>query len=308
MANTFLKPEVINRTALMLLEREVVLPRLVWNYADAEFRGAKNDTVTLRLPARLDANTYTFRNDRSSPITVDDVTETSVAVVLDKDYYSAVQVTDEQLTLDIVDFGEQVLSPQVKAVARGLEDLIATTLAGADYATANEISFQNSDNEMWATLIQARKVLNDANVPREGRVLVVGSNIEAEMLNDDKFNRVDSAGPEATTALREATINRLAGFTIVGSNAIDENAAYAFHPTAFAFVNVAPVVPDGVTYGSRMADGGLAMRWIRDYDPLYLRDRSVVNAFAGCSSVEDGIGDDADKQVRAVALTFEATS
>ena len=303
MANTFIKPEVVNRTALKLLERSIVLPRVVWNYADAEFRGAKSDTVTLRLPAVLDSNDYTFRNNRSSPIDVDDLTETSVPVVLDKDIYSAVAVTDEQLTLDVIDFAEQVLSPQVAAVARGLEDLIATTMSGATYG--DEITFQNSDDELWDTLIEARKILNDNNVDRMGRVLVVGSAVEAEMLKDDKFNRVDSAGDGiATSALREATIARLAGFTIVGSNAIGENEAYAFHPTAFAFVNVAPVVPDGVTYGSRMADNGLAMRWIRDYDALYLRDRSVVSSFAGCTSVED----DGTNNVRAVKLNFEATS
>ena len=300
MANSFLKPEVINRTALKLLEREIVLPRVVWNYADAEFRGAKNDTVTLRLPAVLDSRTYAFRNDRSNPIVVDDVEETGVPVVLNQDIYSAVAITDEQLTLDFVNFAEQVLSPQVKAVARGLESLIASTMAGATITT--EIAFDSG--ELWDTLVEARQALNDANVPSENRVLVVGSDIETEMLLDDKFNRVDSSGEGiAPSALREATIQRLAGFTIIGSQAIDPGVAYALHPTAFAFVNVAPVVPDGVTYGSRMADGGLSMRWIRDYDAMYLRDRSVVSSFAGCTSVED----DGDTNVRVVGISLNGS-
>jgi hypothetical protein len=301
-ANTFLKPTVINRMALKLLEREIVLPRLVWNYADAEFRGAYNDTVTLRLPAVLASREYEFRNTRGSDIVVDDLTETSVPVVLDKDIYSAVAITDEQLTLDIIDFAEQVLSPQVKAVARGLENLIATTMNASTYGTS--LNFTDSSNSLWSTLVSARQALNDENVPREGRILVVGSDIETEMLNDDKFNRVDSAGDGATTALREATINRLAGFTIVGSQAIDPEVAYAFHPTAFAFVNVAPAVPDGVNFGSRLAADGLAMRWIKDYEALKLRDRSVVSSFAGCSSVED----DGSNNVRAVRINFQGAS
>jgi len=301
-ANTFLKPTVINRMALKLLEREIVLPRLVWNYADAEFRGAYNDTVTLRLPAVLASREYEFRNTRGSDIVVDDLTETSVPVVLDKDIYSAVAITDEQLTLDIIDFAEQVLSPQVKAVARGLENLIATTMNASTYGTS--LNFTDSSNSLWSTLVSARQALNDENVPREGRILLVGSDIEAELLNDDKFNRVDSAGDGATTALREATINRLAGFTIVGSQAIDPEVAYAFHPTAFAFVNVAPAVPDGVNFGSRLAADGLAMRWIKDYEALKLRDRSVVSSFAGCSSVED----DGSNNVRAVRINFQGAS
>ena len=302
MANTFLKPTVINRMALKLLQREVVLPRLVWNFADAEFRGAYGDTVTLRLPAVLAAREYGFRNNRSSEIVIDDLTETSVPVVLDTDLYSAVALTDEQLTLDIVDFSEQVLNPQVSAIARGLEDLIVETMQSATYGTSLNIA--DSADGMWGTLLDARKALNDANVPREGRVVVVGSEIEREILSDDKFNRVASVGDGAVSAVREATINRLAGFTIVGSNAIDAETAIAFHPTAFAFVNVAPVVPDGANFGSRMAESGLAMRWLRDYDAPHLQDRSVVSSFAGCSSVED----DGTTNVRAVRINFQGGS
>jgi hypothetical protein len=288
--------------ALKLLQREVVLPRLVWNFADAEFRGAYGDTVTLRLPAVLAAREYGFRNNRSSEIVIDDLTETSVPVVLDTDLYSAVALTDEQLTLDIVDFSEQVLNPQVSAIARGLEDLIVETMQSATYGTSLNIA--DSADGMWGTLLDARKALNDANVPREGRVVVVGSEIEREILSDDKFNRVDSVGDGAVSAVREATINRLAGFTIVGSNAIDAETAIAFHPTAFAFVNVAPVVPDGANFGSRMAESGLAMRWLRDYDAPHLQDRSVVSSFAGCSSVED----DGTTNVRAVRINFQGGS
>jgi len=303
-AHTFLKPTVINRSALKLLEREIVLPRLVWNYASADFQGAYNDTVTLRLPPVLDSREYTWRNNRASEISVDDLTEIGVPVTLDHDIYSAVAITDEQLALDIVDFNEQVLMPQIKAVARGLEDLIADTMAAATFVSGHTLQVNNSSNHMWSKLIEARRLLNVANVPRDSRVLVVGSNIEAELLTDDKFNRVDSTGDAALSALREATISRLAGFTIVGSNAIDADVAYAFHPTAFAFVNVAPAVPDGVVKGSRDSYAGLALRWIRDYEAMKLRDRSVVSSFAGCTSVED---DDSDN-TRCVKLHFNSGS
>jgi len=303
-AHTFLKPTVINRSALKLLEREIVLPRLVWNYASAEFSGAYNDTVTMRLQAVLESREYTWRNNRASEITVDDVTETGVPVTLDHDIYSAVAITDEQLTLDIVDFNDQVMMPQVKAVARGLEDLIADTMEAATYASGHVLYAQDSDNEIWGTLIEARRLLNVANVPRDSRVLVVGSDVEAEILTDDKFNRVDSAGDGATSALRDAQIARLAGFTIVGSNAIDPETAYAFHPTAFAFANVAPQVPDGAVKGSRDTYAGLALRWIRDYEAMKLRDRSVISSFAGCTSVED----DGAANVRAVKILFNGGS
>lgn len=47
----FIKAEKVVATGLGLLEREVVLPRLVWrDAAIADVRGAKGDTITCRLP------------------------------------------------------------------------------------------------------------------------------------------------------------------------------------------------------------------------------------------------------------------
>lgn len=284
MANTFLKPEVIARTALQLLQREIVLPRLVWRFGQADFAGAKDDTITLRLPAVLTARDYEWRT-RGAAIVIDDLTEIGVDVSLDTHPYSAVAVTDEQLTLDIVSFGTQVLQPQVRAVAERLENLIATTLGGAIVPATAEVDHTIGTTDGYATAVEARKVLNIQNVPPAGRVLLLGANLEADFLNSDHLTLVDQSGSDS--ALRDGTLGRILGFTVVTSNAIDPDIGFAFHATAVAFGNVAPVVPDGATAGASETLEGLAMRWIRDYDPNYLRDRSVVSAFAGASSVEE---------------------
>lgn len=284
MANTFLKPEVINRTALALLQREIVLPRLVWRFGQSDFRGAKDDTITLRLPAVLTARDYEWRT-RNNAIVIDDLTEIGVDVALDTHPYSAVAVTDEQLTLDIISFGEQVLQPQVRAVAERLENLIAVTLGGAIVPAAAELPHTIGTTDGYETAVEARKILNTQNVPMAGRVLLLGANLEADFLKSDHLTLVDQSGSDS--ALRDGTLGRILGFTVVTSNAIDPDIGYAFHATAVAFGNVAPVVPDGAVMGSSETSNGLAMRWLRDYDPNYLRDRSVVSAFAGATSVED---------------------
>lgn len=284
MANTFLKPETIARTALALLQREIVLPRLVWRFGQSDFQGAKDDTITLRVPAVLTARDYEWRT-RNAAIVIDDLTETGVDVTLDTHPYSAVAVTDEQLTLDIVNFGTQVLQPQVRAVAERLENLIATTLGGAIVPAAAEIAHTIGTTDGYATAVKARQVLNMQNVPMAGRVLLLGANLEADFLSSDHLTLVDQSGSDS--ALRDGTLGRILGFTVVTSNAIDPDIGYAFHATAVAFGNVAPTVPDGATAGASEDSDGLAMRWIRDYDPNYLRDRSVVSSFAGAASVEE---------------------
>jgi hypothetical protein len=141
MANTFIKATRIASAALGLLEREIVLPGLVWRDAGGDFRGAGGDTISIRVPARTQARTRALRGARPSTsegagiITMDDLTETKVDVTLDTDVYSAVPVTDEELTLDLTDFGSQILEPQVRAVAEGIENAVAAEMTGATYAT-----------------------------------------------------------------------------------------------------------------------------------------------------------------------------
>lgn len=298
MPNVFLKPEAILATALGVLERELLLPRFVTRLAGADFRGKKNDTLTMRVPARLQAREYEWRNDRSSPIVVDEIEEVGVDVKLDRQPYSAVALTDEQLMLDISDFNEQVLDPQIRAVAEWLEELVATTIEGAPHA------WTVGESDPYKAAAMARAALNKAGVPIAGRALILGADVETEFLSSPLFVRADTSGSD--NALRDALIGRVAGFDTFVSQFIDAESAFAVHTSGFGLANMAPLVPAGCTYGQSRTYGGYAMRWIRDYDSAYAQDRSVLSAFAGCSSVNDGIqlGDThEDENVRVVKLT-----
>ncbi|KWT60604.1 hypothetical protein ADL21_18300 [Streptomyces albus subsp. albus] len=299
MANAFLKSETIAATALGLLEREMVLSRLVWHNAGFDFTGAKNDTVTIRIPATTTAREYEWRNDRSSDIVLDELAEDSITVQLNKDIYSAVGVTDEELTLDIKDFGSQVLQPQVNAVAKAVDTGVATMIEGANYA--NTVAVDEADP--WLAIVDARAALNKAHVPQEGRTLLVGADVETALLKSGRINDHSKSGSDS--ALRSATIGRLAGFDLVVSNAINPRAAYGFIPSAFVLATRAPAIPAGVTSGSSQSYNGLSMRWIRDYDANKLRDRSILNVYAGYNVMTDKVGS-TKKLVRAVKLDMAA--
>lgn len=283
MANTFIKASQVVQAALLLLQREIVLPRLVWTQPDDEFIGALNDTVNLRVPAVIDARTRTLRS--TTGLTADDLTETSVPVVLDTHVYSLLNITDEQLTLDIRDFAVQVLAPQMRAIAEGMEDTIADALAGATVAAAQQVDWD--PDAPRAALIAARSELSKLNVARGDRVAVLGANLEADLLSDDVVVQANTSG--STDALREGMVTRLFGMPVVGSNAIDEDTGYVFHRTAIAFADVAPQVPAGAADGARTTEENLAMRYVRDYNPTNSTgpvDRSLVDAFVGAASVE----------------------
>jgi hypothetical protein len=214
---------------------------------------------------------------------MDDLTETKVDVTLDTAVYSAVPITDEELSLDIVDFGAQISAPQIRAVAEGVENAVAAEMTGATYATTLTLDETNP----YKTIVDARVALNKANVPMSERVLVVGADMEGIFLKSDELHQADKAGTDS--ALRDATIGRLAGFNqVVVSNALPTNVGFAFHKTAFVLGMRAPAVPDGATYGASRSAFGLAMRWIRDYDFRNVQDRSLFDTYIGTNVVADG--------------------
>lgn len=296
MANEFLTPSVIARTALSILTRQIVLPSLVWQDFNVEFNGRIGESVTVRVPAYIEAEEINIDDPRNADITTSDVEEASFAVELTKYPYSAVPVIDEDFDLRINDFAEQVLLPQTRAVAEKIEGYLAATMTGGVYETSLELDATNPFN----TIVDARKALNDANVPMADRFLAVGSEIEAKILKSELFHRADQSG--GTSALRDAVIGRVAGFTVVSSNALESDEAYAFHRSAYILATRAPGIPAGVTAGSSASNGGLAMRWVRDYEANRLRDRSIVGAYAGTRTVTDD-----NELVRSVQIVSSAS-
>lgn len=286
MANTFLNitgvGNAIARTTLAALDRAIVLPATVFRNAEADFVGGVGNTVTVRTPASLTARVLA---DRNQAITYDDVTETGVDVKLDTVIYHGARIEDEVAETDLENFMAQVGVRQVIAVAEQSEAVVAAIFNALSSGTDIEIGADIIDD-----IVDARKALNAANVPFSNRFLAVSPSVEALLLKSDKLIRYDGSGTDI--ALREATVGRLLGFDVITSNALTDGEAVAYHKDAFAFVNRAPRVPMGVGQGSSMAAGGLAVTWTMDYDPDYIRDRSLVRTLAGAALL------DADRAVK----------
>ena len=315
MANSFIKATKVVSTALGVLMRETVLPNLVWRDAAGDFAGVYNDTITIRVPAYVIARTRALRS--AGPISIDEMSETSVDVKLDVDVYKGIKITDENLTLDISNFGEQVLSPILRSIVMGIEDELADVISGASYALTQSFS----KTKPHSSVLSARKKLNDCNVPATGRVLAVGSTIEQYILEDLASRQV--AAPAEQNALTDATIStNYGGFRVVQANGLAPDEAFAFHKTAFVLSSRAPAVPDGASWGATQSAGGFAIRVIKDYDPTYLTDRCIGNCWIGADAVyddgdlnddgqfipEDGSGSGSPIMVRAVKLSIPGGS
>lgn len=265
-------------TAVGLLSRSIVLPNTVTRVTRDDFPAGNGATVTLRVPSPGSARTQA---SAGATITYDDVTETGVNVTLSH-LYNAKRVTDQELTYSLVDFGTQITSVQVDAVARGAEDLLAAVMNGL--SSEDTFAASASDADTIATLLGARQALGAANVPAGDRFLAVSPDIATRLLSLEGLRDASQAGDSG--ALRQATIGQLFGFTVVESNALTAGTAVAYHRTSFAFANVLPATPRGATDTATASFGGVALRHIFQYQPDILSDASVVSTFAGAALVD----------------------
>lgn len=266
----------VSSQAVGLLSRQIVLPNTVTRIPGEEFAGANGDTITVRT------STPGASREQVTPgatITYDALNEVGVNVTL-RHLYNATRITDEMLTYELDNFGAQVTSVQVDAVARGAEDLLAAAMNGL--ASEDTLALTASNDDTMDTIIAAAEALDTANVPPGDRFLAVSPGVKSRLIKI-----LDNAGDTASTgALRQATVGEVYGFTVVTSNALTAGTAVAYHRSGFVFANRAPVTPRGANDSSTATFGGVSLRHIFQYQPDILSDASVVSTFAGAAVVD----------------------
>ncbi len=273
----------ISQLAVELLARSIVLPQTVSRVPGQDYSGSGGQTL-VRVPQRLTANQ---QETRGAPIEYDEIDELSVPVALSH-WYSAVKVSDEELTLDVVDFGRQVLAPMIAAIAEAGEDRLAGVINGVSPSASFATTEDPEDTK--AVIIEAREELMGNNVPAGARYLAVSPSVASRLFKVEEFVRVDASG--SPSALRDAVIGAIYGLTVVESNALAPDTAAVYHSSAFVHATLAPAIPDGAASASASTVQGIALRTLRDFDPGVLSDIVAVSTFGGAALV------DADRVVK----------
>ena len=279
MTNTPLKSNNIVELGIELLKQKVVTPAVFWKVAESEFTRTTDDTITIRVPAYTTASKRTMRSGAS--ITAKSFEERGVDVKIDTHLYHRTDMSSEELTLDITDFGSQILKPQVEAVTRALDAECVDTLTSATYQ--NTVTWDYDDPEN--SVLEARGWLNRAHVPEDGRTLLVGPGIEESLLRSKIL--MDASASGSSAALRDATIGRIRGMNVVTNANLPDDVAIAFHRSAFALVTRAPAKPAGAPFGASASSDGFALRWLQVFEDGMLNDQSLVDLFCGTAVVTD---------------------
>ncbi|QNN99361.1 major capsid protein [Gordonia Phage Sephiroth] len=293
------KVEKLASYGLELLQRQIVLPSRITIKSGAEFQGALGDAITIKIGARTKARRAKIRpaTEAERQIQFSDLSEQKTHVTLTDRIYSAVGLEDEKAKLDVEDVFSQVVAPQVRAIAVDYENLLAEEIAGAPYKHVVPVD----PDHPYEAFVEANRLLGLSFVPDENRTLLVGANFEAALRKSPQFIAATSAGDAiASSLLARATLGTINGYTVVKSYALPANEAYIIHKSAFSSAWLAPVVPDGASWGKSIGLGGetgISLTWLKDYDFMVGRDRSLLHFYTGVNTTIDEPDVNADNEI-----------
>lgn len=286
--NNFLTVQEIAEEALATLYESTPMHGLVHTDLTSEFgTKAKGNTIDIRTPAVFQAKRF----NRANGIELQEATEGSIPVVLDKISDVSVPVTDEDMTLSIKDFSAQLLTPMIEAIAQDI-DLTLLGLRSGVTQVAGFGTEATADGTTWdkpEVLIEAGRQLDLNKVPLQNRFAVVGPTTKAKWLNTDLIKHAEKSG--STAALREGSIGKdLFGFEAFQTGNVGQPKAVpvagdptteiglAFHNTAFAFGSAPLQLPAGANVGqvAVVSYKGLSIRIAYGWDITH--KQTVISA------------------------------
>ncbi len=272
---TLLTPDIIAREALMVLRNNAVMANLVHRDFSEEFVAGVGDTITVRKPATFEAKEFSTEDG----ITIQDATEDSVSVTMDKLLDVSFAVTSKQMSLDISDFSNQLLVPAMQAFADKIDKYLLNLGAGV----TNRVSATSTAKD---DIVDARALIKGA--PLTERSFVCGTDLEAKLLKTDLFVHADKVGDDGT-ALREASLGRKYGMDFYVDQNVDGGRVdgLAFHKNAFALVSRPLELPQGAAKSATVSYDGFGLRVVYGYDIAKKTDTVSIDMLCGVKLLDE---------------------
>lgn len=239
------KPEVWSAVLLASLKKKLVFGGLVNTDYEGEI-AEFGDTVTINSVGRPTISTYT---PNSTTIVPEQLTTAERKLVIDQAKYFAFYIDD----VDARQARGSLMPAALMEAAYGMADVADQYIAGLYTGTqaANNlgtisVTSASPDNAYDLVLVPLKVALDDANVPTEGRWVVVPPWFHGRLLRDDRFIRADASGQGfgngGQPASQTGFVGRAAGMEIYVSNNCpfpggDDNIVIAGVNMAISFAN-----------------------------------------------------------------------
>lgn len=212
MANTNLTIDMITNEALDVLHQKSVFIGSINKQYDSSFaqNGAKiGDTLRIRLP-----NQYTVRTGRA--INVQDKETKKVDLTMATQQGVDVEFTSEEMALDIDNFREQVLVPQMSVLASVVE---ANVLQSVAKQVASMVDDDGSAIS-FATVLKAQEKLTKQLAPEDSRNMLLSPYHMRVLVDANKT--LFHEGQQIGRGFRDGVWGHAAGFDFMQSTHVQD--------------------------------------------------------------------------------------
>jgi len=223
MPNTFLTVQEIGREILPLLKENLIMPMTVNRNYSQDFIG-KGDTILVEKPAVFVADEF------GSTINLQNISETSVTVKMDKIADVSFSITAKDLALSMPQFKTKYLASAAQAIAEKINQDGLKLYKDIPYFYGTS----GTTPDALSDFAGPRKVLNDNKVPMQDRYAAWDTAADAKFLELDAIVNAEKSG--TTAALRAGAIGDIMGFKNFMSQAIQTHTAGGY--TGLADVTV----------------------------------------------------------------------
>ena len=198
-------PELWSTQLIVAFRERHVFRDLVNRNFEGEIRGA-GDTVRITTPAAITVGAY------SGTVSYETPTSAQQNLIIDKDRYWAFQLDDA----DLAQANVSLMQAYMQEAAHALAQDVDTDLASL-YATAglNDINLDLGSNDFYDKMVEAGKQLDEENVGREGRWVVMSPKGYADLLQNAFFVHATAGGDNL---IRTGELGSVAGFRVYVSN------------------------------------------------------------------------------------------
>lgn len=232
-------PQIWSARLLLRLTKALIYAQdgVVNRDYEGEIRDA-GDTVRINSIGPVSVGNYVKNTNIDDPETLTDAQQT---LLIDQSKYFNFQVDD----IDRAQQKPKVMDAAMGEAAYGLRDVADQYVAGLHPQIANKIGTDASPKTDLGTagnpykyLVDLRTLLNENNVPVDGRWVIVPAWFTGLLLLDQKF--VQTGSPQAESRLQNGIVGRAAGFTVLESNNVPEDSGAKYkivagHPIAWSY-------------------------------------------------------------------------
>jgi len=204
---------------------------------------AYGDTVKINNIGRISVGDYTKNTNMPDPETLTDETRT---LVIDQAKFFNFQVDDVDRIQQHPKLMDEAMREAAYALRNAADQFIASHYVDAEQTIGSDTSpVEPTKTDAYEYLVDLSVKLDEADVPEQGRFVIVPPWFEGLMLKDDRFVKTGSLPAE--DRLVNGVIGRAAGFLVLKSNnvpkvnadagaGVQENyKIIAGHPMAWSF-------------------------------------------------------------------------